>query len=94
MTHRNVGTEDESEHDMDGLVPNLEIDNDADYLFEGFSMVANTSTKSYLEDSIITLTWADRSVTNGLINKAFHQHHCSIPTSYILLGNQSTGDVF
>ena len=57
-------------------------------------MVTNRSTKRYLEASLTTPTQADRSVTGGRITEAFHHNNRSVPTSYILLENQSTVDVF
>ena len=57
-------------------------------------MVTNVSTKSYLEATLTILTQVDRSVTSIRSAKAFHQHNRSIPTSYIILENQSTVDVF
>ena len=47
---------------MDGLMSTLEIDANADYLFEGLTMVTNGSTKSYLEADLATPTQADRNV--------------------------------
>ena len=44
-THANVGTEEMSNNNMDGLMSTLEIDADADHPFEGFDMVINVSTK-------------------------------------------------
>ena len=79
---------------MDGLISTLERYANTDYLFEGFAMVTNGSTKSYLEATLTTTTQADRSVTNGQSSEDFHQHNRSIPTSYIPLYNQSTLDVF
>ena len=93
-THANFGTKETSDGDMDGLMSTLEIYSGADYLFEGFAMVPNGSTKSYLEAALATPTEADRSVTSGRSAEAFHQHNCSIPTSYILLYNHSKVDVF
>ena len=93
-THANVGTKEISEYNMDKLMSTLEIDSDADYLFEGFAMVTNIFTKSYLEAAFTTTTQADRSVTIGRSAKAFHQHNRSIPTSCIILDNHSTVDVF
>ena len=72
----------------------LEIDADTDYLFEGFDMVMNRSINSYLEASLTTPTQDNRSVTSGRIAEALYQHNRSIPTSYILLENDSTVDVF
>ena len=79
---------------MDGLVSTLEIDADDDYIFEGFAIVTNGPNKSYLEAALTTPIQADRGVTSGQSAKAFHQHNRSIPTSYILLDNQYTLDVF
>ena len=79
---------------MGRLMSTLEIDANADYLFEVFSVVTNGYTKSYLEAALTTLTQADKSVTSGKSAKAFHQQNRSIPTSYIILDNQSTVDVF
>ena len=50
---------------MDGLMSTLEIYANADHLFEGFDMVTNRSTNSYLEYTITTPTQADRGVTSG-----------------------------
>ena len=93
-THANVGTEETSNNDMDGLMSTFKIYVDADYLFGDFSMVTSGSTKRYLESALTTLTQSDKSVTSGKSAKALHQNNCSIPTSYILLDNQSTVDVF
>ena len=93
-THANIGTKDTSGDDIDGIIPTLEIDANYDYLYEVFAMVTNGSTKSYLEAALATPTEADRSVTSGRSAEAFHQHNCSIPTSYILLYNHSKVDVF
>ena len=79
---------------MDGLMSTLGIDANADYLFEVFTMVTNKSTKRYLEAALVTPTWYDRSITNCQSAKDFHQHNRFIPTSYILMDNQSTVDVF
>ena len=79
---------------MDELMSTLEIDADADYLFEGFSMVTNGYTKRYLEAALTTPTQSDRSVASGRSVKDFHQHNRSIPTSYILMDNQSTVGIF
>ena len=79
---------------MDRLMSTLNIYADADYLFEGFAMVTNGSTQSYLEADLATPTQVYRSVTNRWIAKAFYQHNRSILTSYILLDNQSTFEVF
>ena len=51
-THTNVSTEETSHDNMDRLISTLEIDANADYLFEGFAMVTNESTKSYLEAAL------------------------------------------
>ena len=48
-THTNAGTKETSINDMEGLMPTLEIDAGTDYLFEGFTMVTNGYTKSYLK---------------------------------------------
>ena len=49
---------------MDGLISTLNIYADADYLFEGFSMVTNVSNKRYLEAELTTLTQAGESVSS------------------------------
>ena len=59
---QNVSTEETSDGDMDGLMSNLEIDANAEYLFEGLTMVTNGSTKSYLEADLATPTQDDSSV--------------------------------
>ena len=79
---------------MDRLMSTLKIEGNDDYLFEGFSIVTNGSTKSYLEATLTTKYQSDNSVTSGRSAKAFHQHNCFIHTYYILLENQSTVDVF
>ena len=56
-------------------------------------MVTNGSTKNYLEAALITLTWYDRSVTNGHSTEGFCQRKRSILALYILLDNQSTINV-
>ena len=93
-THANIGTKDTSGDDIDGIIPTLEIDANYDYLFEVFAIVTNGSTKSYLEAALTTPTQSYRNVTSGRSAKAFHQNNQSIPTSYFLLDNQSTVDIF
>ena len=70
----------------------LEIDGNADNLFEGFAIVTEGSTKIYMEGDLTTLTQADRSVTSVQSVEYFHLHNRSISTSYILLENQSKVD--
>ena len=84
-THANVCSKETSDDNVDRLVSILEIYNDADFLFEGFSMVTNGSTKSYLEATLTTLTQPDRNITSGRRSKDLHQQNRSIPMSYILL---------
>ena len=79
---------------MDELMSYLDMDTGADYLFEGFTMVNNRSTKSYLEAALGTWARAYRSVTKGQSAKAFHQRNHSTSTSYIFFDNQSTVNVF
>ena len=79
---------------MDGLISTLNIYADADYLFEGFSMVTNVSNKSYLEAELTTLTQAGESVSSRWIAEYFCQQKRSIPASCIILDNQSTVEVF
>ena len=59
---------------------------------KGF-IVTNGSTKIYLEASLSTPTQSDRSVIDGQSAKAFHQRNFFIPMSYILLVNNSTGNI-
>ena len=93
-THANVSTEEKSKNNVSVLISTLDIDDDADYLFEGFANVTNGSNKSHLEAALTTPTQADRSVTNGRSAKVFHNHNRSIPLPYILLYNHCTVNVF
>ena len=92
--HAYVSTEKVSHDDMDEIMYTLKIEANAKGLFDGFKMITNGSTKSYLESALTTPTQADRSVTSGRSAKSFHQQIRSIPTSYIILNNHSTVDVF
>ena len=67
--------------------PPIEIDANADYLFECFAMLTNRSTNIYLEATLTTLTQDESSVTSGWNAEYFHQYNRSIPTSYILIDN-------
>ena len=78
---------------MDRLIYTLEIYTYNDYLFDGFSVLTNRSTKSYLETALTTPTQSDRSVASGRSSEAFHQHNRSILGSYILLDNQYIVDI-
>ena len=60
-----VVTKDASNDNVEKLISTLEIDTDADYLFEGSVMVANESTKRYLEAALGKPTQAKKIITVG-----------------------------
>ena len=74
---------------MDRIMSTIKLKNDADDFFEGFAMVTNRSTKSYLEAALTKstragrnapLTWAGRIVANVHNVEAFHQRNFFVLT--------------